>query len=47
VQKHVHWKIVVSTHLNKTLYRIITNEETPYCYMFIYVMAEVLNFKPI
>jgi len=26
--------MVVSTHLNKTLYRIITNEEMPYFYMF-------------
>jgi len=34
VQKSEHWKMVVSTHLNKTLYRIITNEETPYFYMF-------------
>ena len=34
VQKSEHWKIVVSTHLNKTLYRIIANEETPYFYMF-------------
>jgi len=26
--------MVVSTHLNKTLYRITTNEETLYFYMF-------------